>query len=143
MAKYLTNAYIMHYPMELLKVDERNSNSYPLGRKLLLHQSMNNNKKKKTSDIISVKSLLEVCPDIPMYESVMNEGRQLDQRIRTPLEKALNSLDFIAWEYCNSKGIPLTEKQLTSTDYKVFEKFYVKFDVLGFPTQTPEHEDYT
>ena len=143
MAKYLTNAYIMHYPMELLKVDERNSNSYPLGRKLLLHQSMNNNKKKKTSDIISVKSLLEVCPDIPMYESVMNEGRQLDQRIRTPLEKALNSLDFITWEYCNSKGIPLTEKQLTSTDYKVFEKFYVKFDVLGFPTQTPEHEDYT
>ena len=78
-----------------------------------------------------------------MYESVMNEGRQLDQRIRTPLEKALNSLDFITWEYCNSKGIPLTEKQLTSTDYKVFEKFYVKFDVLGFPTQTPEHEDYT
>ena len=64
MASYLTGAYIMQYPVELLKVDERNSNLYPLGRKLLLHYSMNNNRKKGTYNIISVKSLLEVCPGI-------------------------------------------------------------------------------
>ena len=48
MARYLTNAYIMQYPIELLKVDERNSNLYPLGRKLLLHNSIENNQRKGT-----------------------------------------------------------------------------------------------
>lgn len=133
MARYLTNAYIMQYPIELLKVDERNSNLYPLGRKLLLHYSINNNKKKGTSNIISVKALLEVCPNIPTYEKVMSEGRQLDQRIRTPLEKALDTLNFINWEYSNSKGVPLTEEQILSTDYKTFKNLYIKFNVIGFP----------
>lgn len=133
MARYLTNAYIMQYPIELLKVDERNSNLYPLGRKLLLHYSINNNKKKGTSNIISVKALLEVCPNIPTYEKVMSEGRQLDQRIRTPLEKALDALNFINWEYSNSKGVPLTEEQILSTDYKTFKNLYIKFNVIGFP----------
>lgn len=133
MARYLTNAYIMQYPIELLKVDERNSNLYPLGRKLLLHYSIDNNKKKGTSNIISVKALLEVCPNIPTYEKVMSEGRQLDQRIRTPLEKALDTLNFINWEYSNSKGVSLTEEQILSTDYKTFKNLYIKFNVIGFP----------
>lgn len=143
MARYLTDAYIMQYPMELLKVDERNSNLYPLGRKLLLHYSINNNRKKGTSNIISVKALLEVCPDIPTYENVMSEGRQLDQRIKNPLQKALDALKFINWEYSNSKGIPLTEEQLLSIDYKTFEKLYIKFNVIGFPVEIAKLESET
>lgn len=135
MAGYLTDAYIMQYPMELLKVDERNSNLYPLGRKLLLHYSINNNRKKGTSNIISVKALLEVCPDIPTYEEVFKLNRNIDQRIKTPLEKALDALKFINWEYSNSKGVPLTEEQILSTDYKTFEKLYIKFNVIGFPVE--------
>lgn len=141
MARYLTDAYIMQYPMELLKVDERNSNLYPLGRKLLLHYSINNNRKKGTSNIISVKALLKICPDIPTYENVMSEGRQLDQRIKNPLEKALDALKFINWEYSNSKGVPLTEEQILSTDYKTFEKLYIKFKVIGFPVEIDPHTD--
>ncbi len=141
MARYLTNAYIMQYPIELLKVDERNSNLYPLGRKLLLHYSMNNNRKKGTSNIISVKALLEVCPNIPTYEKVMSEGRQLDQRIRTPLEKALDTLNFINWEYSNSKGVPLTEEQILSTNYKTFKNLYIKFNVIGFPIKLDPYID--
>ena len=60
MARYLTNAYLMQYPMELLKVDERNPNSYHIGKKLLLHNSIDNNRRKGTAHILSVKSLLEV-----------------------------------------------------------------------------------
>lgn len=131
MAKYLTDAYIMQYPMELLKVDERNSNLYPLGRKLLLHYSMNSNRKKGTSNIISVKSLLEVCPGIPTYEEVFKLNRSVDQRIKTPFEKALDSLKFIKWEYSNPKRAPLTEEQLLSIDYKTFENLYIKFNVVG------------
>lgn len=136
MAGYLTNAYVMQYPIELLKVDERNSNLYPLGRKLLLHNSIENNQRKGTANIISVKALLEVCPDIPHYDKVSKEGRQLDQRIKTPFEKALNALEFISWEYSNSKGIALNDAQIASASYADFENLYIKFDVIGLNNQT-------
>lgn len=141
MAKYLTNAYLMQYPMELLKVDERNPNSYHIGKKLLLHNSIDNNKRKGTANILSVKSLLEVCPDIPTYEQVLATDRALDRRIKAPFETALNSLSsFISWEYCNSKGVPLTEEQLQATDYGTFEKLFIKFIVIGVPDQTARLE---
>ena len=141
MARYLTNSYLMQYPIELLKVDERNPNNYHIGKKLLLHNSIDNNKRKGTANILSVKSLLEVCPDIPTYEQVLATDRALDRRIKVPFETALNSLSsFIIWEYCNSKGVPLTEEQLQATDYSTFIKLYIKFDVLGVPDQTARLE---
>ena len=136
MALYLTNAYLMQYPTELLRVDERNSNIYPLGRKLLLHNSIDNNIRKGTANIISVKALLEVCPDIPPYEEVATKGRQLDQRIKAPFEKALDALPFIRWEYTNAKGTPLTKEQQQAIDFATFEKLYIKFEVIGVPDQT-------
>ena len=141
MARYLTNAYLMQYPMDLLKVDERNPNTYHIGKKLLLHNSIDNNQRKGTAHILSVKSLLEVCPDIPTYEQVLATDRAIDRRIKAPFETALNSLSsFIRWEYCNSKGIPLTEEQLTSTDYGTFEKLFIRFEVIGEPDQTARLE---
>ena len=140
MAKYLTNAYIMQYPVELLKIDERNPSSYHIGKKLLLHNSIDNNKRKGTANILSVKSLLEVCPDIPTYEQVLATGRQFDQRIKTPFETALNALPFIRWEYSNSKGVALTEEQLQATDFNTFIKLYIKFEAIGVPDQTARLE---
>lgn len=140
LAKYLVNAYVMQFPVELLKIDERNPSSYHIGRKLLLHHSIDNNKLKGTANLISVKCLLEVCPDIPTYEEVMNGGRQLEQRIKSPFEKALNALPFINWEYANSKGAPLTDEQLAATDYNTFEELYIKFEVIGEPDQTARLE---
>ena len=141
MARYLTNAYLMQYPMDLLKVDERNPNTYHIGKKILLHNSIDNNQRKGTAHILSVKSLLEVCPDIPTYEQVLATDRAIDRRIKAPFETALNSLStFIRWEYCNSKGVPLTEEQLTSTDYGTFEKLFIRFEVIGEPDQTARLE---
>lgn len=137
MAKYLTNAYIMQYPMALLKVDERNPNSYHIGKKLLLHNSIKNNKHKGTANILGVNILLKVCPNIPTYKQVLATGRQLDQRIKLPFETALNSLSsLIRLEYCNSKGDTLTDEQLKATDYDTFIKLYIKFEVLDAPDQT-------
>lgn len=140
MAKYLTNSYVMHYPLDILKLDERNANSYHIGKKLLLHNSIDNNRTKGTANILSVKSLLAVCPDIPTYEEVSKSDRHLEQRIKLPLELALNSLNFIKWEYCNSKGTPLTEEQLQATDYNCFINLFIKFDVIGVPDQTARLE---
>lgn len=47
-ARYMLSSYIMSFPISLFRLDERNSNAYSLGRKLALHQSINNNRKKDT-----------------------------------------------------------------------------------------------
>ena len=135
-AKYLTDAYIMQYPKALLKIDERNPSIYHLGRKLLLHHSIDNNQRKGTANIIGVHALLDVCPDLPSYDDVMRTGRQVDQRIKNPFENALNALNFITWEYSNSKGVPLTEAQLSSSTYTEFIGLFIKFTVKDFPDQT-------
>lgn len=137
-AQYLTNAYIMQYPLELFKADERNPSSYYIGKKLLQHHSIGNNRRRGTSNIISVRALLECCPDIPTYEEVMKADRHLDQRIIAPFENAINSLaTFIRWEYCNGKGVPLSEEQLAAFQYATFIRCFIRFDVLHAPEQAP------
>jgi len=135
-AKYLTGAYIMQYPKALFKIDERNPNGYHLGRKLLLHHSIDNNQRIGTANLISVRALLDVCPDIPTYEEVMSGYRHVDRLIKAPFENALDTLDFITWEYSNSKGVPLTKKQLDSVTYADFIALYIRFTVKDFPDQT-------
>lgn len=132
MASYLNNAYIMQYPLSLLQVDERNANIYPLGRKILTHYSNSNNQKIGTSNIIGVKTLLAVCPDIPTYDEVMEKGRQVEQRIKAPFEKALNGLsNILSWEYSNAKGAPLTQEQLDDKDFMAFTRLYIKFTIIN------------
>lgn len=145
LAKYLIHeAFIMQYPLALLKVDNRNEAAYMLGYKLALHHSIDNNNVKGTADIISVKALLEACQVIPSEEKVKEEGRHYDRLIIKPFEKALDSLEEVRflshWEYCNSKHEPLTETQLESMDYEMFSQCYICFDISNAPDQTPRLE---
>lgn len=137
MANYLNQAYIMQYPLELLAISERNPNAYPIARKLALHHSIDNNHKKGTANIISIAKLLEVAPEIPNIEAVRKVNGSWSERIKGSLEKALDAVeDVISWEYSNSKGLPLTDKQLELSDYETFIKLFVKFDIKGAPDPT-------
>lgn len=149
MADYLIHAYVMYYPTKLLKIDGRNSASYYLGKKLAEHNSNNNNRAKGTSDIISVKCLLESCPIIPTYDEVIKTDKHLEDRIKRPFEKALDVLQengIIQWEYCNGKKVPLSEEQLENGSYSVFSMLYVKFKIIGEeaierPVQLPDKKN--
>lgn len=141
MAHYLNQSYIMQYPLDLLAISERNPNAYPIARKLALHHSIDNNHKKGTSNIISVAKLLESAPEIPTITKVMETDRAWGRRIKNALEKALDAIDgVISWEYSNSKGLPLTDKQLELSDYETFIKLFVKFDIKGAPDPTKRLE---
>ena len=141
MANYLNQAYVMQYPLELLAISERNPNAYPIARKLALHHSIDNNHKKGTANIISVAKLLESAPEIPSIEVVRAGNQSWSDRIKDRLEKALDAIGHtISWEYSNSKGVPLTEKQLAMADYETFSKLYIKFDILGAPDPTQRIE---
>lgn len=137
MADYLTHAYIMQYPKELLRVDERNPATYFIGRKLLQHHSMDSNQRKGTANIIGVKTLLACCEDIiPSYSQVMRGDRHVAQRIITPFENALDALSaegIIQWHYCNSKSEPLAQAQLNQMEYDIFVKLFIHFEALNAP----------
>lgn len=138
MAMYLVNSYIMQFPLEALKLDERNPNVYPLGRKLALHASIDNNKLRHTDDILSVESLLSVCPGIPTYERIMKEDKKVKQRIILPFIRALDSITFLeSWEFCTAERIPVPKKQVEKMNYKSFTKLYVHFKIRDIPDQTP------
>lgn len=141
MANYLNQSYIMQFPIELLAISERNPNAYPIARKLALHHSMDNNHKRGTANIISVAKLLEVAPEIPNIDTVRSSNGSWSVRIKGKLEKALDAIDcIISWEYSNSKGAPLTDKQLEISDYETFIKLFVKFDMKGAPDPTKRIE---
>lgn len=132
MASYLTHAYIMWYPDNLLKTDDRNKSTYHIGRKLLMHHSNINNQNRGTANIISIKALLDCTGDIPSEEEVGNSGRQYYQRRILPLIKSLDALVegqvLINWEICNSKRTPLTKSQQDKQDYDTIINCYIHFE---------------
>lgn len=128
LADTLNSSFIGQYPVAIFRLDDRNKNTYPLARKIAMHACNDRNREKGTAHILSVKTLLEACPDIPSYEKVGEKSRAFTQKIREPLEKALDALEeFTAWEYCNSKGAPLTEEQLEAKDWNTYSGLLVKF----------------
>lgn len=137
MAQYLNQSYIMQFPTELLSISERNPNAYPIARKLALHNSIDNNIKKGTANIISVAKLLEVAPEIPNIDTVRSANGSWSVRIKGKLEKALDAIgSVVSWEYSNTKGAPLTDKQLEISDYETFIKLFINFNIKGAPDQT-------
>lgn len=137
-AEYLVKgAYLAQYSIALFQTDERNPNIYPLGYKLLVHSSMDSNIIRGTANIISVKKALKNCPGIPTYEELKSKNdRHWDRKIKGTLEKALDSLQMIKWEYCKAKGEPLTDKELEIANYSFFIGLYIHFEVIDTPDQT-------
>lgn len=137
-AGYLNNSYITQFCEGLLKLDERNPNLYPLGKKLILHYGMGNNQIKGTATRLSVKVLLEYMRHIPSYEDVMRTDRHVERRIITAFEKTLDGLSsIITWEYSNSKGEPLTEEQIQNFNYGAFKNCYVSYTPVHHPNPIP------
>lgn len=140
-AEYMNRSYIMNFPMSLFKLDGRNSNAYCVARRLSVHQSILNNKKKGTNKIISVNSLLKAAPCIPTIEEVRSSNCSWSHRIEDKLTDTLDKLTdsngqveikiLESWCYCNSKGAPISDEQLLDMNYYSFSNLYVNFSVCG------------
>ena len=139
-AKYLIKCGIMPYPPQLSTINGNdNPNSYFMLRKIQELKNMNVNK--KNEDIISVRTLLSICPKIPKYEDIKGAGSQIRQRIIDPFERDLDALEeTITWEYCHSNGAPLTNEELEILDYDIFIDLLIKVTWKDYPDQTPRLE---
>lgn len=129
---YLTQSYIMCYPDNLLKTDDRNPCTYHIGRKLSLHYNNPNNQHRGTYNIISVRALLDSTKDIPSEAEVT--GRHYFQYRILPLFKALDALVEIKvlkkWELCDAKKKPLNKRQQERKNYKSTLERYIYFEFI-------------
>lgn len=110
--------------------DNKNPNSYDLARRIALHKFMNTLKHNKNADIISVKTLLDDCPNFANYEEIAKgRDRQYRRYIIEPFERDMNALSSVfTWQY---EGITETEK--SSLTFDEFIKLNVIIKWLYYP----------
>ena len=101
----------MYFPREALQYNSKyNPWTYWLARKISEHKRMNLGK--PNEDTISVKTLINACPDFPTYES-LGKAKQVNKRIIESFERDLDALnETLTWEYKD-----LAETQNNYTDF--------------------------
>ena len=131
---------LMPYPTQLWKLNNNsNPNSYYLLRRIAEHRNMNDGK--KNADIIAVKTLLTAAPFLPTYEEVKNSDRMFRRRIIERFERDLDALEeSFTWHYCRSNNTPLSDAELETMDYKLFESLNINVQWVDYPDQTARHE---
>lgn len=131
---------LMPYPAQLWRLNNNNNpNSYYLLRRIAEHRNMNDGK--KNADIIAVKTLLAAAPFLPTYEEVKNSDRMFRRRIIERFERDLDALeDSLTWHYCHSNNTPLTDAELETMDYELFESLNINVQWIDYPDQTERHE---
>lgn len=143
-AEYLArrSSFIMWYSEDILKINSKlNPHSYYMMRLFLEHN--NRNIAGKNANRVSVKTLIDACPDLPLYDDVMQKYQgHITQKIIDPIERDLDALVkkykiLKNWQYCNSNGAPLTKGQLYQYDYDTWIKWLIEFEFPDtFPDQT-------
>lgn len=128
---------IMRLPTGYFKLNsKRNPNSAYFLRKISELKNMNTTG--SNEDIISVQTLLSSTDELPKYEDIASTGR-IDQRIITPFERDLNALNnILTWEYCHSKGLPLTDAELANMDYTLFSSLLIKIYWKEYPAEVAQ-----
>jgi hypothetical protein len=124
---YLNDAYIMPLHPDTFKLNPKTS-SFNLS--IFLHAHFNMNYDKTNANIVSVKTLLEVCSTIPTRKIA---HPKLSQRIIEPFERDMDALKFLKWEFCNRNGEELTEEQRNNFCYDIFINCNVKFELIDHP----------
>lgn len=124
----LQSCKIMPIPNEILMINsKRNPHSISLLTKISEHINMNFGK--PNANVIGVESLLSYCPDLPSYEEIMANGRQVSKRLIDPFDRDMDAITSLSWEYCGAKGFPIKPP----ASFKDFIKAKVKFTFKDYP----------
>ena len=97
----IDHSQYMEYPVILLQLNTNNNPwSFYLGRKLTEYKRINITDGKNGGNSISVKSLLEACPNFPDP----SKTRHITREIIKPFERDMNALkEMLSWKYRDGK----------------------------------------
>ena len=143
-AQYLLRLPLTQYSEALLGIDARNPNAYYIGNKMMVHYFIDNNQRTGTYQQLKVKTLLKET-DLPDIETVRKQRRSWEERIKEPLENALDTLYASGivseWYYCKSKGVRLTDQEATHfSSFEEWAETLIHFELRNAPDQTERLE---
>jgi hypothetical protein len=122
---------IMQFPTKLYTFNENeNPHSYYLLKKLAWHKNINFNH--DNADTLTVRKLIEVCPQLPSYDSIVKTG-QIKQRIMEPFNRDMNAFsDVLTWDYYQD-NMPISKEQAINMDYFSFIQLKIKVTWIDYP----------
>jgi hypothetical protein len=89
---------------------------------------------------LKVITLLEETT-LPTYEEVVKTRKSWEERLKEPLENALDHLTQINflkdWRYCKPKGETLEDADADFADYETWADTLLQFEM----TNAPNHDD--
>jgi len=143
MASYLAGAYIMPYPSALLTINTQyHPYSIPLGWKLCALYNMNYENPERRSRT-TVATLMRAAKGIPRYEAISSTG-QVYNRIIAPFDRDMQELVsagvLSSYYYETPLGERIEGNKLGGLSYQEFSALYVRFELRGYPDQTPRIE---
>jgi hypothetical protein len=102
--KMTAKSLYMQYPTAVLQLNAKQTPwGYWIGRKLTEHKRINAGN--PNEDIISIRALLDSCPDYPTYEAVREKSRHVHKLIIEPFERDITALkNTLTWEYIEGSG---------------------------------------
>lgn len=145
MAEYLSNSYIMPFPVALLTINTvYNPYSIPLGWKLCALDNINiqNNHHEKIGTT-TVKTLLSAAKGLPRYEDISATGgiyRLIISRLDRDLAALVNAGVLSDYWYFKEDKKPIRGDQLALLSYAEFSTLSVHYELKDYPDQTPRLE---
>ncbi len=122
---------IMQFPTKLYTFNENeNPHSYYLLKKIAWHKNINFNH--DNADTLTVRKLIDVCPQLPSYDSIVKTG-QIKQRIMEPFNRDMNAFsDVLTWNYYQD-NTPISKEQAINIDYFSFIQLKIKVTWIDYP----------
>lgn len=122
----IDNTYISDFPIEGLATDDKyNPNAFYLA--VFISNSYRMNEGKPREGKISVKSLIENCPDLKKYQ----DTERIKQLLRDPLVRDLDSLEWLNYTWHEPTGEEI--ENIYDIPSKDFLKCYIMVDYSEFP----------
>ena len=120
----------MFYPLEALRANpHRNPHARPLAYRIAAHKRMNMGK--PNEHIISVRTLLEACPNLALYEEVVKSDGAVTRRIIEPFERDLTALSpALTWSYQKHTTTPASYDDFCSENIVVSFSNYPSADSI-------------
>lgn len=153
------NGFTEHFDKRLMTVDmKKYQQAWPIGIKLMNHTGANLGK--PNENLLSVAKLLEYVKSIPSEDEVRegSRARAYTRCIIEPLENGLNHLVdrgvLNHWDYCHSKGEPLTDEEQDARfdaktgkekalDYEIAKDVLITWELSEQPSRNHDLEART
>ena len=134
---YLSDKFFSTFvaPEIFMLSDKHNPNSYHLGRFVHVHKGRNLGK--PNENIISVRQLLKVCPNLATVDELREKGiGQIRRKIIIPFERDLDALsDVFTWAYkeAGENGRILSREETARLSFNEFIELNVYIHWVKYP----------